>query len=209
MEDAQGEPVLNDDGSPMSKNILMEKLFTVFHASQVEGIDAYNPASINAVESSEKAEKIIKDSGADIRHKGFRAFYRPSEDFIQIPPMMYFTDTAGYYATILHELVHWTGHKSRLDRDKCGKYGSPSYAREELVAEIGSIFVSAETGIPQTEEHFENHAAYVGSWISLLASDNNAIFKAASDANKAAEFLLQKERAREPVSTPESVEEVA
>ncbi len=196
IEGADGEPLLDKDGKPLTKNILMEKLFTIFHASQIEGIPAYSPAPINAVEANGKAERIIADSGADIRHEGFRAFYSPGEDCVRLPGPEFFMDTASYYATALHELTHWTGHGSRLGRNLDGEKGSPSYAREELAAEIGSMFVSAETGIPQTEEHFKNHAAYVGGWISLLKSDPDALFKAASDANKAAEFLLKKERER-------------
>ena len=197
LKDEDDSPILDGNGNPMMKTILMEKLFTVFHASQVEGIPPYVPHTVNAIEADEKAERIIADSGAEIRYGGGRAFYRHSEDFIQLPKTEFFEDTAGYYATLLHELVHWTGHESRLHRTSGSVMGSPEYAREELVAEMGSMFLSAETDIPQTPEHFANHAAYVESWIILLKSDPNALFKAASEANRAAEFLLRKERERE------------
>lgn len=197
VEDALGNPCMDSDDNPMTKNILLEKPFTVFHASQVEGIPAFVPKFTSVIEANEKAERILADSGADIRYGGDRAFYRPSDDFIQLPRREYFADTASYYATALHEAIHWTAHASRLNRDIGGTKGSISYAREELVAEIGSMFISTETGIPQTEEHFSNHVAYVASWIEVLNSDPNALFKAASDASKAAEFLLRMERQRE------------
>jgi len=197
LKDGDESPILDKDGNPMMKTILMEKLFTVFHASQIEGIPPYMPRAVNMIEADEKAERIISDSGAEIRYGGGRAFYRRSEDFIQLPRTEFFEDTAGYYATLLHELVHWTGHESRLHRTLGSVMSSPEYAREELVAEMGSMFLSAETDIPQTPEHFANHAAYVESWISILKGDSNALFKAASEANKAAEFLLKHKRERE------------
>ncbi|MBQ9566103.1 MAG: DNA primase, partial [Synergistaceae bacterium] len=168
----------------------------------------YTPHAVNTVEADEKAERIIADSGAEVRFGGSRAFYRRSEDFIQLPRMEFFENTEGYYATALHELTHWTGHESRLNRDTSG-FGSPAYAREELIAEMGSMFLSAETDIPQTPGHFANHAAYVESWISLLKGDLNTLFKAASEANKAAEFLLRRERERDRESRTPDIEEGA
>ena len=208
-EDVEGNIIMDSSGNPVVKRVFMEKLFTVFHASQVDGIPAYVPSHVNSVDVNEKAERIIADSGARIRRGGCRAFYRRNDDFIQLPPTEFFIDTAGYYATFLHELVHWTGHETRLNRKMTGFKDSPSYAREELVAELGSMFLSAETDIPQTKEHFANHAAYVDSWISLLRSDPNALFKAAAEANKAAEFLLVKERARENGTSEPDIEEGA
>ena len=204
---ADGEPVVDKDGKPLMKGLLMERLFVVFHASQVEGIPAYAPETIDEVEAIEKAERILSDSGADIRHGGFRAFYQPDDDFIQLPEREFFASTADYYATALHELTHWTGHATRLKRFSLEHYALER-PMEELVAEIGSMFVSAETGIPQTEAHFQNHAAYVASWIKELQSDPDALFRAAADANKAAEFILKAERARE-ADNVEDVEEPA
>ena len=192
-----GKPVLNEDGTPKMKTIPFARFFTVFHASQIDKIPAYKPNTLTAGEANEKAERIIADSGAVIRHGGNRAFYSPEDDYIQLPVRENFIDAAGYYATVLHELGHWTGGKSRLNRDLTGRKSSIPHAREELVAEMCAMFVSAETGIPQTKEHFENHAAYIESWISLLTSDPNALFKAAADANKAAEYILKAERKRE------------
>ena len=197
VHDEYGKPVLNDDGTPKMRNIPFARFFTVFHASQIEQIPAYKPEAVSSIEANEKAERILADSGADIRHGGSRAFYSPKEDYIQVPVRENFMDTAGYYATVLHELGHWTGGSSRLNRNLTGRKGTTLYAREELVAEMCAMFVSAETGIPQTEEHFENHAAYIESWINLLTSDSDALFKAAADANRAAEYILKAERDRE------------
>ena len=209
VEDIAGNPILDSNGNPVMKDIFMEKLFTVFHASQIEGIPPYIPTVISEIEANEKAEKILSASGAEIRHGGCRAFYRYSEDFIQLPPKETFTSDEGYYSTALHELSHWTGHESRLNRDMSGIKGSPAYAREELVAELGAMFLSAETDIQQTQEHFDNHAAYVDSWISLLKGDPNVLFKAAADANKATEFLLRKEHDRGKVALEPDIEEGA
>ncbi len=117
--------------------------------------------------------------------------------------MEQFNSQANYYATALHELTHWTGHPDRLNRDWSSDMKSEAYAREELVAEIGSMFVSAETGIPQAKEHLDNHAAYVESWIKAVEADPNALFKAVSQAQKASEEILKHERVREQSQTKE------
>ena len=172
---------------------VLEKVFTVFHASQIDGIGEYIPPDINEIESHERAEKIIRDSGADIRYGGGEAFYRPSEDFVQMPPKEDFKSTENYYSTLLHELTHWTGHESRLNRIQYGGKFSKDYAFEELVAEMGSLFVVSSAGIIQTDGEFQNHASYVDSWLKHLKQDSNYIFRAAAEANKAANFLLKNE----------------
>ena len=173
-----------------------QKVFTVFHASQIDGIKEYVPPEITEIESHERAEKIIADSKAKIVFGGGRAFYRPADDFIQLPPKEDFKTTEGYYSTLLHELTHWTGHESRLNRG-FGKSYTPEYAFEELVAEMGSLFVSSIAGIKQTDGEFQNHASYVGSWLKELKHDSKYIFKAAAQANKAAEFLMKSKEEKE------------
>lgn len=123
---------------------------------------------------------------------GYEASYSPKSDLIRMPHRGAFIDTESYYSTLLHELAHWTGHSSRLDRFFSWSIdtNSEAYAREELVAEIASMFITVETGIRQTQEHFENHVAYIDSWISLLKSDPNAIFKATQEAKKAVDFIM-------------------
>ena len=171
--------------------------YVVFNAEQVEGIEPYIPdvPENEPVDRCEKAERILRESGAEIRHGGNRAFYLPSKDYIQVPVIEAFKTPADYYATALHELSHWTGHESRLNRDF--SVGTESYAFEELVAEISSMFVSAETGIDQTKEHFDNHAAYIGGWLKVIDKKPNAFFDAVNLAHQAANEVLKHERERE------------
>ena len=195
--DEAGSPVLDADGKQeIEKNVLV-KNYVVFHASQIEGIPPYVPKARNPIEDNEKAERILKESGAEIRHGGNEAFYNRTNDYIQLPEKGQFKSQADYYATALHELSHWTGHPDRLNRKTSSDMKSETYAKEELVAEISSMFVSAETGISQTQEHFENHASYVDYWVKSVKEDPNALFKAVNQAQKASEEILKYERVRE------------
>ena len=129
--------------------------------------------------------RIVK-TGALIAHGGDAAFYMPSQDRIQLPHKSAFESESTYYATAFHELTHWTGAKSRLDRDlDKGRFGNPAYAFEELVAEMGAAFTCADHGI-QGELR---HAGYIGHWLKACRADNKAIFKAASLSQKAADYL--------------------
>lgn len=133
------------------------------------------------------AEKILKNSGADIRESGSdRAYYMPTHDYIQLPLREQFNSAAEFYSTALHELGHWTGHKTRLDRDLSGGFGSESYAREELRAEISSFMMSQRLGIDFDPS---NHYSYVDNWIKVLREDNKEIFKASRDAEKIADYV--------------------
>ena len=117
---------------------------------------------------------------------GREAFYVPALDFVQVPPQPAFFEQINYYRTCLHELTHATGHPSRLARSLTNVFGSKDYAREELVAEMGSAFLCAALGIEPTVRH----ADYLASWLEVLREDNRAIFRAASAATKAADWLL-------------------
>lgn len=189
-----------EDEEGEKKRFPFATYFTVFHASQIEGIPEYAPAA-REIPPVEAAEKIILSSGANIRHGGNRAYYTPATDIITLPPRSSFLDAGYYYGVALHELAHWTGHKSRLDRPIGGVKGSPEYAREELVAEMAATFLTAETGVPQSPEHFEQHAGYISLWIELLKNDNNALFRAASEASKAANYLLRQKAEKEEAAT--------
>ncbi|MBR2207768.1 MAG: DUF1738 domain-containing protein [Synergistaceae bacterium] len=170
----------------------VSKTFEVFHASQIQGIP-FLPAirrKQKHIVNDEVIDKIIFNASARIYEGGNEACYSPDIDVIRMPIKKSFADTESYYSTLLHELAHWTGHRSRLDRIASFDRGSASYAREELVAEIASMFLSAEFGISQTQEHFDQHAAYINSWIKYLKSDPNAIFNAAKEAKKAANYIL-------------------
>jgi len=141
----------------------------------------------------EKAAALIAGHGATVKHGGGRAFYRPSEDFIQLPEPGKFNTVADYWATNLHEHAHWSGHSSRLNRPGIAKFdgrGSEQYAFEELVAEIGSAFVCKHLGI-ERDGLFENHVAYLASWRKSLTDDPSTVSKAISQAGKVMRFLIK------------------
>lgn len=169
------------------------KRFTVFNVAQCEGLReglASDPAMLPERDIVPLAEEVIAASGIDFRIGGDRAFYAPDPDFVQVPPQPAFFEPVNYYRTCLHELTHATGHPKRLGRDLKNSFGSKDYAREELVAEMGSAFLCAALGIVPTVRH----ADYIGSWLDVLREDNRAIFRAASAASKAADWLLARHR---------------
>jgi antirestriction protein ArdC len=163
------------------------KTYFVFNAAQVEGIDIVPAEKVTAEFTAvELAEQRIIKTGAAISHGGDAAFYMPSADRIQLPNKSAFDSEANYYATAFHELAHWTGSKTRLDRDlDKGRFGNPAYAFEELVAEMGAAFLCQDYGI-QGELR---HAGYIQSWLKALRDDSKAVFKAAALAQKAADYL--------------------
>ena len=164
------------------------KRFTVFNLAQCEGLEGLgeDPAPLPERQVIPVAEALIAATGADFRIGGQRAYYTPSLDYVQVPPQPAFSDQINYYRTAFHELSHWTGHASRLARDQSGPYGGKAYGREELVAELGAAFVCASLGVTPTVRH----ADYLGAWLETLREDNRAIFRAASQASKAADVLL-------------------
>jgi antirestriction protein ArdC len=165
------------------------KRFTVFNADQCEGLPADTAPPTEPVADHlilPQAEALIRATGADIRIGGNKAFYVPSADYIQIPPRSAFFQPVNFYQTLLHECGHWSGHVSRLSRDLSGSFGSSSYAREELVAEMAGAFVCAALSIVPTVRH----ADYLAHWLEALREDNRAIIRAASAASKAADYLL-------------------
>ncbi|MFD2430546.1 zincin-like metallopeptidase domain-containing protein [Sphingobium scionense] len=133
-----------------------------------------------------RANALIGATGADIRIGGGEAYYAPQDDYIRVPRPEHFHEPINWFRTVLHELGHWSGHRSRLDRLPDTGFASPAYAREELIAEMASAFLCAELGIVPTVRH----ADYLGAWLSVLREDSKAIFRAASQASKAADFLL-------------------
>ncbi len=165
------------------------KRFTVFNVDQCDGLP---PSAFEGIaplperDTIPHAERLIAATGADFRIGGARAFYQTADDFIQVPPQPAFFQQIDYYRTCFHELGHWTGAKHRLARDHSGRFGSHPYAREELVAEMTSAFVCAALGIVPTVRHTD----YLANWMEVLKEDNRAIFRAASQASKAADFIL-------------------
>ena len=164
------------------------KRYSVFNATQCEGLDDrfFSDTELPERKSIERAEALITATEADFRIGGDRAFYVPSQDYVQVPPQPAFRDQVNYYGTCFHELGHWTGHTSRLNRDLKGGKRTSAYAREELVAEIAAAFVCASLSIEPTVRH----ADYIGSWIAVLKEDKRSIFRAASAAQKAADYIL-------------------
>lgn len=172
-----------------ARTIAFLKRFTVFNIDQCEGLPGSYvqlPEFPAEAEMVPWAEALIRASGADVRFGGSKAYYAPQFDFVAMPPRHAFSEPINWYRTALHELGHWTGHTSRLDRDQTGAFGSKAYAREELVAEMASAFTCASLSIRPTVRH----ADYLGAWLEVLREDDRALFRAASKASKAADYLL-------------------
>ncbi len=181
------------DNGEDAKAIPFLKRFTVFNIAQCDGLRdglATDPAPLPEREIVPVAEDVIAASGVEFRIGGDRAFYVPSLDYVQVPPQPVFFEQINYYRTCLHELTHATGHPKRLNRDLTNPFGSKYYAREELVAEMGAAFLCAALGIVPTVRH----ADYLASWLGVLREDSRAIFRAASQASKAADWLLARYR---------------
>lgn len=181
-----------DDGEETERDIYFMKGYTVFNVEQIDGLPAHFYATaapqLDPVARIESADLFFANTGADIRHGGNQAYYASEPDYVQMPPFVSFNDAESYCSTLAHELCHWTKHPSRLDRDfGRKKFGDEGYAREELVAEIGSAFLCCDLGI--TPEPREDHAAYLDHWLTVLKEDKRAIFQAAAHAQKAADFL--------------------
>jgi antirestriction protein ArdC len=186
---------VRDDSKPEGdedavKRIPLLRAFSLFHASQIDGTPDFVPPTIEEApwRAPEAAEIILANSGAVVRIGGKKAFYSPSTDHIQMPPQGAFATSEGFCGTLVHELGHWTGAESRLNRDLRNRFGSHDYAREELRAEIGQMMVCGELGIADCD--FSNNAAYVASWLEKLRSDRKEIFRAAADAQRIADYLL-------------------
>ena len=164
------------------------KRFTVFNVDQCEGLEALTaaPAPLPERQIVPHVEALIAATRADFRIGGNEAYYAPALDYVRVPPQPAFRQQIDYYRTALHELSHWTGHPTRLNRDQSGRFGSKPYGFEELVAELSAAFACAALGVVPTVRH----ADYLGAWLAILKEDNRAIFRAASRASKAADYLL-------------------
>ena len=197
--DDKGKPVLDKDGKPVTE---IEELdppiintFTVFNVKQISFPPEHKysqPLASDVTqeqvwENLQRAEDLIKNTNAQIVFgTGSRAFYAPAKDYINLPKKEKFKTQEGFYSTALHELSHWTGHKARLDRPYNSRFGTPNYAREELVAEISSFMLCMNLGIGH---NLENHASYVESWSKILKDDKKEIIEATKKANEAQKFI--------------------
>jgi len=175
------------NGVETGKNIPMIKSYRVFNIEQCENLEKLKKIEPIVTPDTDALDLALLN-GAVVKHGGNKAFFRPTADFIQMPPHTNFTNSNGYDSTLLHELTHWTGHKDRLERDFTGRFGDESYAFEELIAEMGSAFLCASLNV---QENTLQHASYIESWLKVLKNDKRAIFTAASQARKATESLLE------------------
>ena len=167
----------------------MCKPFWLFNVAQIDALPAalYAVPNRNTFHPIEDAEVILNKSGAVIRHGYDKASYSPAKDKIYLPYREAFASPENFYMTACHELVHWVGHASRLNRDFGSRFGSEAYAFEELIAELGSAFLCAQLGL--VEATLEDHASYLDSWLKVLKNDKNAIFTASKQAGLAVDFI--------------------
>jgi antirestriction protein ArdC len=188
--------VEKDDAPEETDTILFARASRVFNIAQVDGVavpDGEDAPAGDGVTPLEAAEAFVTGTGAIVRIGGDRAAYAPGTDVIAMPDRQRFTGTAttspteAWYGTLFHELTHWSGAKHRLARDMSGRFGSEAYAMEELVAELGAAFLCADLGIAATPR--TDHAAYLAGWLKVLKADKRAIFTAAGQASRAAEYL--------------------
>jgi len=174
-----------EDDEP-EKHFLARSYF-VFNADQVNGYIAPEVPTLDTSERVAQAEQFFTTLGATVKHGYGMASYSPKYDEIRMPDFERFKSPAYYYGTRAHETVHWSGHESRLHRDFSGRFGDAAYAFEELVAELGSAFLSAELGL--TVEPREDHAVYIAGWLKCLKEDTRAIFTASSKAQVAVDWM--------------------
>lgn len=195
IDKSTGKPVRDENNKIVKEYVKLKnpRVFyaNVFNAEQIKGLPPLDRQDHQWI-AIEKAENILNGSGANINHDGKgRAFYRESTDSIHLPKKERFDAPDKYYATALHELGHWTGHSSRLDRELGNVFGSESYAKEELRAEISSMLVGATLGIGHDPSL---HVSYVKSWIKALQDDPKEIFRASADAEKIHDFVMSFEK---------------
>ena len=189
-----------EDGEKVIRQIPILKYFNVFHIAQVDGVEPKEKLEMNEHKPIEQAEKIkvdymnrehllIRETISD------KAYYSPTADYIQVPCKEQYQNIEEFYSTLFHEMVHSTGHKSRLDREDvkdCMYFGSENYSKEELCAELGSAFLINMLDI-ETEKSFCNSSAYIQSWLRVLKNDTHFIVSASSRAEKAVKYILNEQ----------------
>lgn len=209
-KDAEGNVIIGADGKPKQERVLLYATsYTVFNVEQCEDLDEAkldkHRENAAPVAVDDALDDFVVRTGAQVREGGDRAFYSPSQDIIGMPARTQFDDSGAYTATLTHELTHWTGAKHRLDREFGDRFGENAYAIEELVAEMGSAFLCARFG---TEGKLQ-HAEYITHWLKVLKADKSAIFTAASQAQKAVDFLVECQEDHDGVFDGEEAEPAA
>ena len=181
----------DQQGQESAREIPFMKGFTVFNVEQIDGLPPNYHAKPQEpgepVARIAEAERFFDATGATVQHGGNQAFYAPARDLVQMPPRESFKDAESYCAILAHELTHWTSHPDRLARELGKRFGDRAYAAEELIAEMGSAFLCADLGI--ASEVREDHTAYLACWLDVMKADSRAIFAAASQAQRAADYL--------------------
>ncbi len=190
--------VENGCGEAEDREIPYLKGYTVFNVSQIEGLPDHlysTPTPLPEIQRVAQADRFIANTGANIRHEGNQPCYIPAIDTIKMPPTQAFKDAEAYYSILFHETAHWTGSASRLDRLKSYDMRTKDYAFEELVVEIAACFLCSDLQISATLR--PESASYIASWLKAFRDDKRLIFKAASRAQAAVDFLhgLQETRA--------------
>ena len=183
-----------DTGEKSDEARRVLKSYPVFNADQVDGLpERFHPApALDLVEPEGREQELdafFAAIPAQLRHHGDEAYYEPVIDRVTMPPSHLFSGFDHYYATLAHELSHWSGHTSRLGRDLKNRFGTAAYAAEELVAELSSAMLGAELGLPVA--HLDSHASYIEHWLKLLKGDDRAILTAAAKAEEACSLLLK------------------
>jgi len=181
-----------DTGEDIEREIPFLKGYTVFNVEQIDGLPeiyhAKAESQLTPVERIERAEEFFKHIPVTLKHGGNRAYYAQELDYVQMPFIEAFRDAESYYATLGHEFIHSTRHPMRLARDFGRKtWGDEGYAREELVAELGSAFLC--TDLELTPEVRDDHAGYIANWLEVLKNDKRCIVQATSYAQKAVDYL--------------------
>ncbi len=181
---AGGEPAAT------GSRLLFTRGYSVFNAGQVDGYAPIPDAEIPMPVRISHAETFFASIAADVRHGGNQAFYSPATDHIQMPPFPAFAENVSYYSVLAHEHTHWTASAGRCNRELGKRFGDSAYAAEELVAELGAAFTNAPLGL--STEPRADHARYLASWLKVLKADKGAIFTAASKAQQATDWLIQR-----------------
>lgn len=180
---------VDEAGEEVKDNFFVMRAFCVWNAEQTTALEqfrvGFTKPQNNSVERYENADAVIDATGADIRYGGNEAFYNPQNDFIQLPHRHQFETPEATYETAFHELTHWTEHPSRLNWDRAEE----GYGMGELIAEMSSCLMMGELGLP-TSTNLQNHASYLKHWLDGMAGDPKFIFKAASQASQAVDYLL-------------------
>ena len=182
---------VENNGNTEEKVIPFMRSYTVFNTDQIENLpEGYLPTREiydNANDAIPRSEEFFDAIGANVKTSDKGAYFSPASDYINMPGMNRFENSQSYYSTLAHEHIHWTGHKSRLDRETIQSHKKEEYAKEELIAELGAAYLCADLGLPSQIE--DDHGPYIQSWLKALKNDKRYVFWAASRAQEAVNYL--------------------